>query len=95
MSMAFFNSVLSALGKKLNFESVSNLYGNSFAKDAGKYVTEANPLFKPPKVGKAFADILNDATIITFEKKNVKDTFGDVSWAEGLFDVKSSDPAQQ
>lgn len=85
MSLNFFHSVLSALGKKLNFESISNLYGNSFAKDASKYVSEANPLYKAPKVGKAFASILNQASVVKFNADNVKETFGDVSWAEGLF----------
>lgn len=89
MSIVFFNSVLSALGKKLNFESISNIYGNSFAKDASKYVSQANPLYKAPKVGSAFVGILNNATIVNFDKSNVTDTFGDVSWAEGLFGTPS------
>ena len=33
MSYVWFQSVLAALGKRINFESISNIYGNSFAKD--------------------------------------------------------------
>ena len=44
MSYVWFNNVLKALGKRIAFESISNLYGNSFAKDANKYIQEANPL---------------------------------------------------
>lgn len=49
MSIPFFNDVLGALGKKLNFESVSNIFGNSFAKDSSKIVNEAFPLAKKKK----------------------------------------------
>ena len=92
MSIPFFNDVLAALGRRLNYESVSNLYGNSFCKDAGKYISEANPLVKPHK-NKGFIDLLSKATI-TMSKKSKKETQeavntalgGDVSWAEGLVD---------
>lgn len=44
MSLSLFESVLEELGKKLNYEAVSNAMGNSFAKDAWKMVQEAFPL---------------------------------------------------
>ena len=46
MSYIWFNLVLEALGKRLNYESTSNIYGNSFAKDASKLVQQAYPLAK-------------------------------------------------
>lgn len=90
MSIPFFNDVLAALGRRLNYESVSNLYGNSFCKDAGKYITEANPLVKPHK-NAGFIDLISKAKITkqTSKKETEKAVNealgGDVSWAEGLF----------
>lgn len=49
MSYVWFKSVLEALGKKVNFDSISNLYGNSFAKDSAETIAEANPLVKHEK----------------------------------------------
>ena len=89
MSIEFFNNVLAALGKKLNYESISNLYGNSFCKDAGKYISEANPLVKKGKMS-GFSKILKNVKVVkasTAEEKMaaVEKDLGDVSWAEGLF----------
>lgn len=91
MSMVFFQNVLTALGKKLNYESISNIYGNSFAKDAGKYVKEAYPLIKKSKMSD-FAKMLNMAAVKTIKKnakpedkvKAISKDLGDLSWAEGL-----------
>lgn len=44
MSIPFFKAVLKALGKRLNYEAVVNYAGNSFCKDAGKLISESNPL---------------------------------------------------
>lgn len=90
MSFIFFNSVLTAIGRKLNYESVSNLYGNSFCKDAGKYISEANPLTPPRHISSGFANMLSQATIIKTggETKSVavaKQENKDLDWAEGLF----------
>lgn len=91
MSIPFFNSVLSALGRRLNYESVSNLYGNSFCKDSSKYVQEAYPLVRKSKINKAFAGILGAATIIKNDSSShgsaekMKADLNDASWAEGLF----------
>lgn len=89
MSIPFFNDVLAALGKKLNYESISNLYGNSFCKDAGKYIQEANPLLKNSSVGNGFAEVLGKTKIVssTDKKKTeaaLEKSMGDMSWAEGL-----------
>lgn len=51
MSLIWFNKVLESLGKRLNFESISCLYGNSFAKDAAEVIQGANPLQKTKPKG--------------------------------------------
>ena len=91
MSIPFFNDVLSALGKKLNYESISNLYGNSFCKDASKYIQDAFPLSKTKQLNLGLADVFGKATIIKMDSKNSKNIqkalskdLGDLSWAEGL-----------
>lgn len=91
MSYVWFNLVLAALGKKLNYESISNLYGNSFAKDAAKIVQSAYPLSKSGQgPGSGVMGLMGQIKIIdstknsAAAKKAEKDTFGDLSWAEGL-----------
>lgn len=91
MSYIWFNSVLEALGKRINYESVSNLYGNSFAKDAGKAIQAANPLVKNGgKRAGGIADLIGKTKVINMSsspeaaKKAIKDQLGDVSWAEGF-----------
>ena len=92
MSIPFFNSVLSAIGRKLNYDSVSNLYGNSFCKEAGKYIQEAYPLAPVKKIGSGMMNMLSQATIIKMDTDNTavatqelgKKLGGDISWAEGL-----------
>ena len=94
MSYVWFNLVLEALGKRLNFESISNVYGNSFAKDAAKIVQGANPLVK--NGGRSNAGIMGLMGQIKIIKPTetlstdaiteaVEAELGDVSWAEGLF----------
>lgn len=94
MAYVWFNLVLEALGKRLNYESISNLYGNAFAKDAAKLVQGANPLIK--NGGKSNAGIMglmgqikiikaNDTQSPDAARKAVEAELGDVSWAEGLF----------
>ena len=92
MSLLFFQEVLKALGRKLNYESISNLYGNSFCKDAGKHISKAFPLTKPSNVNKGWVDMINKA--VSTQRKAmangaskqdvVNKQLGDVSWAEGL-----------
>jgi len=94
MSIPFFNSVLSAIGRRLNYESVSNLYGNSFCKDAGKYIQDAYPLSPAKKISSGMVNVLSQATIIKMDTsdsatamKAIGNQLGDdVSWAEGLLD---------
>lgn len=91
MSIPFFNNVLSAIGRRLNYESVSNLYGNSFCKDAGKYIQEAYPLTKLKKISSGMISAFAQATIIKANNNNKAETtkalskdLGDLSWADGL-----------
>lgn len=94
MSIPFFNSVLSAIGRKLNYESISNLYGNSFCKDAGKYIQDAYPLTPFKKISGGMVNMLSQATVVKMDTENTtiatkeigKKLGGDVSWAEGLLD---------
>ena len=75
----------------LIFESISNLYGNSFAKDAGKIIPAANPLLK--NGGKTNTGIMGLTGQIKVIESNGKEAqiksaekqLGDLSWAEGLF----------
>lgn len=95
MSMDFFSNVLQALGKKLNYESISNLYGNSFAiKDAQKYITEAYPLMKKPVIDKGTMQMFDNAKIYKIGKdstvksmiKNIETGAGDdFSYLEDMF----------
>lgn len=49
MSYVFFQNVLNALGKRINYDAVANLAGNSFAKNAFDAIQHANPLIKESK----------------------------------------------
>ena len=86
MTYIWFQSVLEALGKKLNYESISNIYGNSFAKDAAKLVQAANPLIKENKTGNSaqtFMQMPGQLTIIKNDNKDnkqMKDFLGDMDW---------------
>lgn len=92
MPYVWFNLVLEALGKRINFESVSNLYGNAFAKDAGKIVPAANPLIKRGAASNAgVMGLMGKIQIIDATKSSKeaqqraeKKILGDTSWAEGL-----------
>lgn len=91
MAYTWFNSVLEALGKRLNYESISNIYGNSFAKDASKIVQSANPLLKNGIVHSgSVMDLPGKITIVEqknnmTQKQAAEAKLGDLSWAEGLF----------
>ena len=82
--------VLEALGKRINFESISNIYGNSFAKDADKLVKASNPLIKnggKPNTG--VMGLMGQIKVIKpktgdMAKQALKKQLGDISWAEGL-----------
>lgn len=81
MSIVFFNSVLAALGKRVNYDAVVNYAGNGFAKDSWKMIQEANPLMKPSKTNKGFIDLINQS--IRVNNKVLEGT----DWAEGLMNT--------
>ena len=91
MSYVWFQAVLASLGKRINFESISNLYGNSFAKDSAKVVQAANPLVKNGgKQSTGVMGLMGNIKIIEAKDKNATQTalkkqLGDISWADGLF----------
>jgi len=92
MSYVWFNSVLESMGKFINFESISCLYGNSFAKDAAKIIQGANPLLKNGgKTNTGVMGLMGQIKIISGEskeaqQKSVERQFGgSLDWAEGLF----------
>lgn len=88
MSYIFFNDVLAALGKRLNYEAVINLFGNAFAKDANKVVQAANPLYKASGTNSAAAIMALGGKITVIEgdkkeqKKSAEKALGDISWFE-------------
>ena len=88
MTYIWFQNSLEALGKRINFESISNIYGNSFAKDSAKIVQAANPLIKKSTKGSALAlmGMPSKMTIVEGPKEKQKEamekTMGDISWFE-------------
>lgn len=76
MSWPFFNDVLAALGKRVNYDAVVNYAGNAFAKDSWKMIQEANPMTKPKKMSSSFIDMLSKPTTMS----KIED-LGDLSWA--------------
>ena len=91
MAYIWFNLVLEAIGKRITYESISCLYGNSFVKDTAKIVNGYNPLVK--NGGKPKSNIMDLAGQIKIiessnkeeQQKAAEDKLGDLSWAEGLF----------
>lgn len=67
MSLPFFHSVLSSLGKRINYDAVVNYAGNSFAKDSWKLIQDANPMVKPIK-NKGFLDMLGGIKVASTEE---------------------------
>jgi len=88
MAYIWFQSVLDALGKRINYESISNIYGNSFAKDSAKIVQAANPLTKLSTKGSAqtLMAMPSKMTIVDGPKEKQKESMekamGDISWFE-------------
>lgn len=88
MSYIWFNLVLEALGKRLNYESISNLYGNSFAKDSSKIIQGANPLTKMHvQKGVGIMGLASKIKIIDAKndvsKAQIKSQLGNIDWADG------------
>ena len=100
MSYIWFNAVLEALGKRINFESISSLYGNSFAKDAQKIIQAANPLTR--NTSSSVNNIMDLAGTIKIIKKSsdegkksgaelrkaAESALGDLGWAKDFFDKR-------
>lgn len=91
MSYLFFQDVLEALGKKVNFESISNMYGKTvFGKKDGqaisKMIQEANPLTKQSATNSAATLMSMPGSMIIVEndteKKEASKKLGDMSWFE-------------
>lgn len=85
---------MAALGKKLNFESLSNMYGRTvFDKKAGEAINssiaKANPLVKPNTKGSALAMLSLPGAMAVIEKSQnqkevAKKALGDTSWFEDM-----------
>lgn len=94
MSYVFFQDVMAALGKKLNFESISNLYGKTtFDKKSGQAINDsiakANPLVKQSGKGSALAMLSLPGAMSVIEhsvnqKEAAKKVLGDTSWFEDM-----------
>lgn len=77
MSLIFFQDSIEALGKKLNFEAISNYAGNAFAKDSMEMINDANPLLdggksmKEKVMGKQLAGLFSGVNIKTMSREEV------------------------
>ena len=90
MSYVFFQDVLEALGKKINYESISNMYGKTvFDKKGGdainNMIAKANPLTKPSKTNSAAMMLSMPGQITIIEsgeqqKAKAQQTLGDIDW---------------
>ena len=70
MSYLFFQSILTELGHKLNYEAVINYAGNSFCKDSWDMITDSNPMTMDDnghgsKKQQTLANFLGNARIAT------------------------------
>lgn len=83
MSIPFFHDVLSSIGKKINYESMSNLYGNSFAKKVDKYLSKLYPLKGSGSDNvSGFAKMINSSKITKISAKGK--TGADIAKALGV-----------
>lgn len=92
MAYIFFQDVLAALGKRINFESISNLYGRTvFDKKGGESITrmiqQANPLTKISTTNSAATLLSMPGTMTVIEsgasqKEQGQKALGDMSWFE-------------
>ena len=92
MAYIFFQEVLAALGKKLNFESISNMYGKTvFDKKGGneinKIIQSANPLTKPSTTNSAATLLSLPGSLAVIESSPNQleagsKAIGDMSWFE-------------
>ena len=88
MSYVYFQAVLTALGKRLQYESISNMYGRtSFDKKSNdainNIIAQANPLFKPSTKNSAQTFLSMPGTMSIIEsgdKTQANKAMGDTSW---------------
>lgn len=94
MSYVFFQAVLEQLGKKVHYESISNMYGRTtFDKKGGeainKMITQADPFTKVSTTNSAATLLALPGALMTIEAgtkeqklKSAEKTMGDTSWFE-------------
>lgn len=75
MTIPFFNGVLKALGRVLNWEKMVSFAGNSFMKDIETAINDANPMVPQRKMTRGWEGMLS-----TISTNNVND-LGDLSEA--------------
>jgi len=74
MRYPFFTEVLKQLNRKLRYDATVAYAGNSFVKESGKMIDEANPMLadkEEPNASEAYANQLTNlfnAGMITIEK---------------------------
>lgn len=74
MRYPFFSEVLKQLNRKLRYDATVAYAGNSFVKESGKMIDEANPMLaekEPPTASEAYANQLTNlfnAGLLTVEK---------------------------
>lgn len=74
MSSVFFDDVLLAIGKRVDYEAVSNYAGNSFCKDSWKMIQDCNPLRKSGGSDmKGFVDLLNNGGLKMMTAKEAEE----------------------
>lgn len=79
MSIPFFKSIMKMLGKRVRYDSISNLYGNAFAKDADKVVQESMPLKGEKKANASFGWGASPSETVKHQA-SAKD-LANISWA--------------
>lgn len=92
MSYVFFQAVLEQLGKKVHFESISNMYGKTvFDKKGGeainKMIAQADPFTKVSTTNSAATLLSMPGSIAIIEsgenqKEQARKVLGDTSWFE-------------
>lgn len=79
MSLLFFEDVLMELGKKLNYDAISNYAGNSFCEKSWEMIQEANPMGDGKKTGtSSVAAFFESATIVKKGQSINPDAIGPV-----------------
>lgn len=90
MSYVFFQDVLRALGKRIEYESISNMYGRTaFDKKSNeainRMIAKANPLVKESTTNSAATFLSMPGTMRVIENGNkaqAEKALGDTSWFE-------------